>query len=150
MPTLSSPSSRSSRRGMYGSASSRNFPRQLRIRVVRIGQVWLAVISTKPRGTGSSSPSRTTSARRRVSSVGSEFVGQANSLAEVGRPGILGDEAVGRAFDEEAVAVDRFEDAAEGGRPLRRATSSACGSELGDAMRRREAADATADDGNSR
>ena len=58
------------RRGTNGSASSRILPRQLRIRVVRIGQSLLGVISTKPLGTRWSSPLWTTSARRRVSSVG--------------------------------------------------------------------------------
>ena len=117
--------------------------------MVRIGQRLFGVISTKPLGTRRSLPSWTTSARRRVSSVGTSWSAMPSRWQRSVAHGILRDEAVGRAFDEIAVAVDGFEHAAESVGRLEDCQVERCGSEFGEAMGRREAADATADDGDA-
>ena len=135
-------------RGMNGSASRRSLPGQLstgdfeqwpqaagrhQVEAVRDGQ----------------QPAVADDQRAAARIVGrQQLVGDAEPAAEVDRVRDFRLEAVGRALDEEAVAVDGVEDAAEavGGLEERQ---FGVRQELGESMRGGQAADAAADDGDA-
>ena len=116
--------------------------------MVRIGHRLFGVISTKPSGTRINSPPRTTSARRCDSSVGNRSPSIPTRRHRSIAPGILRDEAIRRALDEKAIAADRFQHAAQPIAGLEQ-HQLRLRQNLGQPMRRRQTADAPADDGDA-